>query len=251
MWSSTRTVAPTPNSAIVQLPIHNFHIKCAHMKMIRDNQFDGRIRFDPRRHVVDFLEISNLFQYGENHEEAVKLRTFPFSLFGEAKIWLNELSEGNITSWNEMREAFISRYFSSTNFKRHLNEIHNFHQLGHETLVDAWLRLKEMLHTCYGHGLTKGAIIQIFYRGLDDPTQGILDVGGIFLYNTPNEASKILEDKVLLKLDFSDDWKRISDRRTKNKAKNDKTEHGMEKHRKAKVNPDKVKAKKTSKKIQL
>ncbi|GKD67822.1 hypothetical protein Tco_1321912 [Tanacetum coccineum] len=62
-----------------------------------------------------------------------------------------------------------------------------------------------MLRTCYGHGLTKGAIVQIFYHGLDDPTQEILDAGGIFLYNTPNEAFKILEDKVILKLDFSDD----------------------------------------------
>ncbi|GKA59230.1 hypothetical protein Tco_0962074 [Tanacetum coccineum] len=62
-----------------------------------------------------------------------------------------------------------------------------------------------MLCNCYGHSLTKGAIIQIFYRGLDDLTQGILDAGGIFLYNTPNEAFKILKDKVLLKLDFSDD----------------------------------------------
>ncbi|GKA98015.1 hypothetical protein Tco_0825909 [Tanacetum coccineum] len=57
-----------------------------------------------------------------------------------------------------------------------------------------------MLHTCYGHGLTKGAIIQIFYHGLDVPTQEILDAGGIFLYNTPNEAFKILEDKT-----FTDD----------------------------------------------
>ncbi|GJQ98064.1 hypothetical protein Tco_0009203 [Tanacetum coccineum] len=31
----------------------------------------------------------------------------------------------------------------------------------------------------------------------DDPTQGILIVGGIFLYNTPNEAFKILDDKVV------------------------------------------------------
>ncbi|GKE62655.1 hypothetical protein Tco_1513022 [Tanacetum coccineum] len=60
-----------------------------------------------------------------------------------------------------------------------------------------------MLRTCYGRGITKGTIIQIFYRGLDDPTQEILNVGGIFLYNTPNEAFKILEDKVILKLDFS------------------------------------------------
>ncbi|GJW85021.1 reverse transcriptase domain-containing protein, partial [Tanacetum coccineum] len=108
MWSSTRTVAPTPSSAIVQFPIsNNFRIKGTHMQMIRDNQFDGRIRSDPHRHVADFLEISNLFQYGENQEEA--------------------------------------RLYS--------------------------------------------------------PTQGILDAD-----NTPNEAFQILEDKVLLKLDFSGEF---------------------------------------------
>ncbi|GJW94442.1 reverse transcriptase domain-containing protein [Tanacetum coccineum] len=133
------------------------------------------------------------------------LRTFPFSLSEEVKTWLNELDEGTTTSWNELREPFISRYFSPTKFKHLLNEIHSFHQLDNETLVDAWLRMKEMLRTCYGHGLTKGMIIEIFYHGLDDSNQGILDARGIFLYNTPNEAFKILEDKVLLKLDFSDD----------------------------------------------
>nr|GEV29445.1 reverse transcriptase domain-containing protein [Tanacetum cinerariifolium] len=87
MWSSTMTVAPTPSSAIVQLPIsNNFRIKGTHMQMIQDNQFDGRIQSDPHRYVANFLEISNLFQYGENQEEAVMLRTFPFSLFEEAKI---------------------------------------------------------------------------------------------------------------------------------------------------------------------
>ncbi|GJW08156.1 reverse transcriptase domain-containing protein [Tanacetum coccineum] len=138
--------------------------------MIREIQFDGRIRSDPHRHIADFLEISNLFQYGENQEESVMLRTFPFSLSGEAKTWLNELDEGTITTWNEMREAFVSRYFSPAKFKRLLNKIRNFHQLDQETFVDAWLRMKEMVCTCYEHG-------------------------GIFLYNTPKEALKILEDK--------------------------------------------------------
>ncbi|GJV43964.1 reverse transcriptase domain-containing protein [Tanacetum coccineum] len=85
---------------------------------------------DPHRHIADFPKISNLFQYGENQEEAVMLRTFPFSLCEEANIWLNELNEGTITSWNEMREAFISRYFSPAKFKCLLNDIRNFHQLG-------------------------------------------------------------------------------------------------------------------------
>ena len=76
--------------------------------MIRENQFDGRIRSNPHQHIVDFLEISILFQYGENQEEVVKLRTFPFSLSGEAKIWLNELNEGTITTWEKIREAFVN-----------------------------------------------------------------------------------------------------------------------------------------------
>ncbi|GJS12416.1 hypothetical protein Tco_0369212 [Tanacetum coccineum] len=50
----------------------------------------------------------------------------------------------------------------------------------------------------------KGAIIQIFYHGLDEPTQGILDItaGGIFLFKSPNQAFQFLEDKFFFKLDW-------------------------------------------------
>ncbi|GJU75492.1 hypothetical protein Tco_1272562 [Tanacetum coccineum] len=62
-----------------------------------------------------------------------------------------------------------------------------------------------MLRKCHGHGLTKGAIIQIFYHGLDEPTQGMLNetAGGIFLYKSPNQAFQFLDDKLLFKLDWS------------------------------------------------
>ncbi|GKC55778.1 hypothetical protein Tco_1083376, partial [Tanacetum coccineum] len=62
-----------------------------------------------------------------------------------------------------------------------------------------------MLRKCHGHGLTKGAIIQIFYHCLDEPTQRILDATarGIFLYKSPNQAFQFLNDKVLFKLDWS------------------------------------------------
>ncbi|GJT40371.1 hypothetical protein Tco_0940236 [Tanacetum coccineum] len=62
-----------------------------------------------------------------------------------------------------------------------------------------------MLRKCHGHGLTKGAIIQIFYHGLDEPNQAILDItaGGIFLYKSPNQAFQILKDKVLFEHDWS------------------------------------------------
>ncbi|GKA26921.1 reverse transcriptase domain-containing protein [Tanacetum coccineum] len=205
MWESAKTVAPTPNSAIIQLDVDdNFVINSTHLNMIRENKFDGYLRADPHDHIREFLAICNMFRYGKTQSEAVKLMIFPLSLCDEAKFWFNELNEESITSWEQMRKAFINRFFPPSLFNRLLLEIRNFSQNICESLTEAWLRLKNMLQKCHGHGLTKGAIIQIFYHGLDEPTQGILDItaGGIFLYKTPNQAFQFLDDKVL----FEHDW---------------------------------------------
>ncbi|GJV67876.1 reverse transcriptase domain-containing protein [Tanacetum coccineum] len=146
-----------------------------------------------------------MFKYGETQSEAVKLLIFPFSLCDEAKTWFNELNEESITSWDQMRRAFISRFFPPSLFNHHLLKIRSFSQNVCESLTDAWLRMKNMLQKCHGHGLTKRAILQIFYHGLDEPTQGILDetARGIFLYKSQNQAFQFLEDKVLFELDWS------------------------------------------------
>nr|GEU32578.1 integrase, catalytic region, zinc finger, CCHC-type, peptidase aspartic, catalytic [Tanacetum cinerariifolium] len=54
-----------------------------------------------------------------------------------------------------------------------------------------------------------GNIIKIFYHGLNEITQEILNAtaGSIFLYKTPNQAYQLLEDKVLLKLNWAKNQK--------------------------------------------
>ncbi|GJY47805.1 reverse transcriptase domain-containing protein [Tanacetum coccineum] len=66
-----------------------------------------------------------------------------------------------------------------------------------ESLTDAWLRIKEILLNYHGHNLSKGNIIKIFYHGLSEITQEVLNAasGGIFLYKIPNQAYQLLEDK--------------------------------------------------------
>ncbi|GJX72619.1 hypothetical protein Tco_0309790 [Tanacetum coccineum] len=66
-----------------------------------------------------------------------------------------------------------------------------------------------MLRNCHGHNLSKDNIIKIFYHGLNEITQEVLNAaaGGIFLYKTPNQAYQLLEDKVLLKLDWNKNQK--------------------------------------------
>ncbi|GJY60283.1 reverse transcriptase domain-containing protein [Tanacetum coccineum] len=206
MWESAKTVAPTPNSAIIQLDVDDkFVINSTHLNMIGENKFDGYLRADPHDHIREFLAICDMFKYGETQSEAVKLMIFPYSLSDKAKTWFNELNKESITSWDQMRKVFVNRLFLPSLFNRLLLEIRNFSQNICESLSEAWLRLKNMLRKCHGHGMTKGVIIQIFYHGLDEPTQAILDVtaGGIFLYKSPNQAFQLLEDKVLFNLDWS------------------------------------------------
>ncbi|GKB21152.1 reverse transcriptase domain-containing protein, partial [Tanacetum coccineum] len=121
----------------------------------------------------------------------------------------DELSEGTIKNWNKLRTAFISRFFPPALFDQLLGEIRAFSHHEGETLTDAWLRMKEMLRNCHGHNLPKGGIIKIFYHGLSETTQEVLNVAadGIFLYKTPNQAYQLLEDKVLLKLDWAKNQK--------------------------------------------
>ncbi|GJT34789.1 reverse transcriptase domain-containing protein [Tanacetum coccineum] len=206
MWENAKIVAPTPNSAIVQPNVDdNFVINSTHLKMILEDKFNGYLRADPHDHIREFLAICDMFKYGETESEAVKLLMFPLSLSNKAKTWFNELNKEFITSWEQMRRAFINRFFPPSLFNRLLIEIISFSQLVCESLTEAWLRLKNMLRKCHGHGLTKRVIIQIFYHGLDEPTQGILDeiAGAIFLYKSPNQAFQFLDDKVLFKLDWS------------------------------------------------
>ncbi|GJU44531.1 reverse transcriptase domain-containing protein [Tanacetum coccineum] len=45
----------------------------------------------------------------DTENEAVRLMMFPLSLTGEAKTWLDEVNEGTIETWDELRTTFISQ----------------------------------------------------------------------------------------------------------------------------------------------
>ncbi|GJS22061.1 reverse transcriptase domain-containing protein [Tanacetum coccineum] len=166
MWESAKTVAPTPNSAIVQIDVNNnFVINSTYLNMIRENKFDGYLQADPHDNIREFITICNMYKYGETQSEVVKLLIFPYSLSDKAKTWFNKLNEESITSWEQLRKAFINRFFPPSLFNLLLLEIRNFSQ-----------------NICE-----------------NEPTQAILDVtaGGIFLYKTPNQAFQFLDDKRL------------------------------------------------------
>ncbi|GJX18665.1 reverse transcriptase domain-containing protein [Tanacetum coccineum] len=109
----------------------------------------------------------------------------------------------------DFKPLSLADSFPPALFDRLLREIRAFSQHKNESLTDAWLRMKEMLRNCHGHNLSKDNIIKIFYHGLSEITQEVLNAvaDGIFLYKTPNQAYQLLKDKVFLKLDWAKNQK--------------------------------------------
>ncbi|GKD30706.1 reverse transcriptase domain-containing protein [Tanacetum coccineum] len=112
IWAAKRVVASTPVFAItIPETANEFSIKDKHLTIVKRNQFDGRIKTDPHKHIREFLRICDMFKYRDTENEVVRLMMFPLSLTGEAKTWLDELNEGTIETWDELQTAFISRFF--------------------------------------------------------------------------------------------------------------------------------------------
>nr|GEV53601.1 reverse transcriptase domain-containing protein [Tanacetum cinerariifolium] len=113
----TRVVTLTPSSAITILETANeFAIKGNHLALIKGNQFDGRTKTDPRKHIHDFLGICDMFKYKDTKNEVVRLMMFLISLTREAKTWPDELNEGTI-------ETKCSKTTMVKIFNHGLNEI--------------------------------------------------------------------------------------------------------------------------------
>ncbi|GJU59615.1 reverse transcriptase domain-containing protein [Tanacetum coccineum] len=195
-------LAPTPGSAITIPEIANeFAIKGNHLTLVKGNQFDGRTKTGPHKHIHKFLKICDMFKYKDTENEVVRLMMFPLSLTGEAKTWLDELNEGTIETWDKLRTTFISQFFPPALFDRLLGEIRAFSQHENESLTDAWLHMKEMLRNCHGHNLSKGNIIKIFYHGLSEITQEVLNAAAGGSSNSDTDKIMARMDAMTLKMD--------------------------------------------------
>nr|GEZ36411.1 reverse transcriptase domain-containing protein [Tanacetum cinerariifolium] len=151
-------------------------------------QFTGRQ--DPHNHLRFFNKVTSTFRHPEVPNTTIKLLLFPFSLEGEARIWLDKEPPRSILTWEDLVSKFINQFFppSKTTYLR--NEITNFLQKPNETFNEAWERFKDFLRQCPHH------------------------VGGNFLDKIPRECLSIIESKSKVRYSRS----RVTDSRANTNA---------------------------------
>ena len=124
-------------SAIRRPPIHanNFELKEVTLQMVHNIQFHGFPSEKPNAHLASFIEVYNTIKYNGVTEEALILRLFPLSLSDRAKHWLTSQPPDSITSWNDLVQKFLTKFFPPSKIAQLVQEINTFRQFEGENLA--------------------------------------------------------------------------------------------------------------------
>ena len=80
--------------------------------------------------------------------DVIKLQLFPFSLRDVVATWFDSLPVGSVNTWEELVEAFLSRFFPPALTTERREEIIMFKQREDESLYTAWERFKRLVKRC-------------------------------------------------------------------------------------------------------
>ncbi|KAG7578919.1 Reverse transcriptase domain [Arabidopsis thaliana x Arabidopsis arenosa] len=199
---------------IVPPPVqnNNFEIKSGLISMIQGNKFHGLPLEDPLDHLDNFDRLCSLTKINGVSEDSFKLRLFPFSLGDKAHHWEKTLPAGSITSWDDCKKAFLTKFFSNSRTARLRNEISSFTQKQSESICEAWERFKGYTIQCPHHGFKKASLLSTLYRGVLPEIRMLLDTAsnGNFLNKDVEEGWELIENLALSDGNYNEDFDRSS-----------------------------------------
>ncbi|XP_017984334.1 PREDICTED: uncharacterized protein LOC108663627 [Theobroma cacao] len=104
-------------------------------------QFEGLPNDDLNAHISKFLEICDTFKHNGVIDDAIHLRLFPFSLRDKVEVWLNAIPTRSITTWDNLAQKFLAKFFPSAKAAKMRNDITSFMQLDFESLYETFYNI--------------------------------------------------------------------------------------------------------------
>ena len=164
--------------------------------MLHNIQFHRLPSENPNAHLTSFIEVYDTVNYNGVTEEVLRLRLFPLSLSDRGQHWLTSQPPDSITSWSDLVQKFLTKFFPPAKIAQLVQEINTFRQFEGENLAEAWERFHELLRRCPHHRLTRWMQVHTFYNGLSDSARTIIDASarGVLMKKTTYQDYEILED---------------------------------------------------------
>ncbi|KAD6454877.1 hypothetical protein E3N88_09583 [Mikania micrantha] len=178
--------ALTTNSSPVVTPVRHgrsFEVRPAVLSSLPT--FHGRATEEPYQHLQEFKQFCQVTGGQGFLADEVKLILFPFGLKDRAKEWFSTLPAASIYTWAEMKQQFLSEFYTMKKTTEARAVIRNFKQKGGELFHEAFTRFKDMLRKCPHHGINMWELLVAFYDGMSSEDIGDINSqsNGTFLYN--------------------------------------------------------------------
>ncbi|GKB93476.1 zinc finger, CCHC-type containing protein, partial [Tanacetum coccineum] len=107
--------------------------------------FYGLQSVDPNQHLKDFIKLVDSLDLNGDNSKRKRLRLFQFSLRGQASNWLERLSAGSISTWEDLTTRFLAQFVPPRRSVKLCNDILMFQQHQGKSLSEAWAHFNYLL----------------------------------------------------------------------------------------------------------
>ena len=107
---------------------NSFELKQALITMVQQHQHIGHPSEDPNEHMGRFLRMVNTVKQNGVKPKVIKLQFFLFSLRDVVATWFESLPYGSVNNWEELVEAYMSKFFAHVLTSENRGEIIMFKQ---------------------------------------------------------------------------------------------------------------------------
>ncbi|XP_048611591.1 uncharacterized protein LOC125585914 [Brassica napus] len=189
---------PATRSAINPPPCarQDFEIKPALIGLVQRKIFNGLPAEIPMDHIENFEKMCGFTKANGVPPDYIKCTLFPFSLDGKAARWLDSLPTGSLTTWEQVRSAFLSHFYTKSKTAALRQKIATFKQLVDEPFCDAWERFNVYRRECPHHGFEEDYLLGVFYDGVGWEYRNALNSAsnGNFMTQSTQGAFALIEN---------------------------------------------------------
>ncbi|XP_038711641.1 uncharacterized protein LOC120005855 [Tripterygium wilfordii] len=189
------TIPESPSCIVLPTAARNYELKTIHFNMMPS--FHGLSSEDPLSHIREiFNMVSSMSLSTGVTEEHLRLKIFPYSVKDKARTWLNSLRPGSLTTWIEVQNKFLEKFFSTQKTDALRDKIMQFEQQLDESFFEAWERFNNLLTQCPHHALPSLVLMRIFYKALTVPSKAAVNnyAGGSIRNKTPTECQTLFDN---------------------------------------------------------
>ena len=144
----------------------------------------GLLDENPSDHIETLEDFVSGIQKYEATKDYIICKLFKYSLSGNAKNWLRSLPPGSLTTWTDVRTAFMTEFLDDARAEEMRDKIWTFFQEPTGAFKSSGERFRRYQRDCPHHGFTETQFLKRFCKGIDVRYHVMLDTASEGYFKT-------------------------------------------------------------------